>query len=313
LTAVLEAARAGHGYPCTHIVAKKDESEVAFVSGAGLIEMRAGAGHYTGHSQGVSIPIGSLGGRSIRYRVGAQKGHFVAGTPEEKVVDQGQLVITSQRIVFLGTSRTSECAFGKLLSIQQAPGRITVSVSNRQKPTVVQYGTKLDGWIEMRLGLALAIYRGEAAQFADVMEANLRDLEAEKPGITVPAPLPVASDPPARPVTGEEPYSPVPTTTSEPRPTEGSEPGPQPASIADPVRPAPDVQPEPAVQLEPVAAAARDQPVVAPPPGSEPTPPPPPPPVWSPDPTGRFELRWWDGTRWTEHVSTAGRESTDFL
>lgn len=27
---------------------------------------------------------------------------------------------------------------------------------------------------------------------------------------------------------------------------------------------------------------------------------------WFPDPTGRAELRWWDGTTWTEHVSNGG-------
>ena len=28
-----------------------------------------------------------------------------------------------------------------------------------------------------------------------------------------------------------------------------------------------------------------------------------PPPAWHPDPTGEHRLRWWDGTRWTEHTS----------
>lgn len=32
---------------------------------------------------------------------------------------------------------------------------------------------------------------------------------------------------------------------------------------------------------------------------------------WHPDPTGRHELRWWDGTVWTEHVSDGGVTSTD--
>ncbi|MFM8828482.1 MAG: DUF4190 domain-containing protein [Actinomycetota bacterium] len=32
---------------------------------------------------------------------------------------------------------------------------------------------------------------------------------------------------------------------------------------------------------------------------------------WLPDPSGRHELRWWDGTQWTEHVSDAGETSTD--
>lgn len=32
--------------------------------------------------------------------------------------------------------------------------------------------------------------------------------------------------------------------------------------------------------------------------------------AWHPDPTGRHELRYWDGTQWTEHVSDAGVQST---
>ncbi len=32
---------------------------------------------------------------------------------------------------------------------------------------------------------------------------------------------------------------------------------------------------------------------------------------WYPDPNGRAELRYWDGTAWTDHVSTGGQQSTD--
>jgi hypothetical protein len=32
---------------------------------------------------------------------------------------------------------------------------------------------------------------------------------------------------------------------------------------------------------------------------------------WYPDPSRRHELRYWDGARWTEHVSDAGRTSVD--
>lgn len=32
---------------------------------------------------------------------------------------------------------------------------------------------------------------------------------------------------------------------------------------------------------------------------------------WHPDPSGRYQLRYWDGTRWTEHVSTEGTTGTD--
>jgi hypothetical protein len=32
---------------------------------------------------------------------------------------------------------------------------------------------------------------------------------------------------------------------------------------------------------------------------------------WYTDPAGRYELRYWDGSAWTEHVSRAGQQYTD--
>jgi hypothetical protein len=32
---------------------------------------------------------------------------------------------------------------------------------------------------------------------------------------------------------------------------------------------------------------------------------------WHPDPTGKFEQRYWDGSGWTDHVSTGGVASAD--
>jgi Meiotically up-regulated gene 113/Domain of unknown function (DUF4041)/Protein of unknown function (DUF2510) len=34
-------------------------------------------------------------------------------------------------------------------------------------------------------------------------------------------------------------------------------------------------------------------------------------PGWHPDPVGRFQHRYWDGSRWTEHVSTGGSQTVD--
>lgn len=34
---------------------------------------------------------------------------------------------------------------------------------------------------------------------------------------------------------------------------------------------------------------------------------------WYPDPAGRHEYRWFDGTRWTDHVSSHGKQSLDPL
>ncbi|MEJ7724290.1 MAG: DUF2510 domain-containing protein, partial [Ilumatobacteraceae bacterium] len=35
------------------------------------------------------------------------------------------------------------------------------------------------------------------------------------------------------------------------------------------------------------------------------------PPGWYADPSSRFELRYWDGSAWTEHVSRSGQQYTD--
>jgi hypothetical protein len=33
--------------------------------------------------------------------------------------------------------------------------------------------------------------------------------------------------------------------------------------------------------------------------------------AWYPDPSNRFELRYWDGAEWTEHVARGGQQFTD--
>ena len=35
------------------------------------------------------------------------------------------------------------------------------------------------------------------------------------------------------------------------------------------------------------------------------------PPAWHPDPSGRFQFRWWDGSEWTSHVATNGQVMVD--
>ena len=63
----------------------------------------------------------------------------------------------------------------------------------------------------------------------------------------------------------------------------------------------PTSQPEPLPQAGPAPAATTPSTLAAPavPPG------------WLADPTARHEVRFWDGARWTEHVSDAGRPGFD--
>jgi hypothetical protein len=159
---LLELAQSFKGSTSDNIMLAAGEAIFYEVTEAALIEERRGAGHYEGRSQGVSIPVGSIGGRSVRYRVGASKGHYVQGAPTSTPIDTGTAFITNKRVIFQGTKQTRECAFAKLIGFQHddVGGSTTFSVSNRQKPTTIHYGTDLAGSFDFRLDLALAHFRG---------------------------------------------------------------------------------------------------------------------------------------------------------
>lgn len=166
----------------TGLVLNKNELLIGVVEGTSLVEDRSVGGHYSGGSQGISIPIGSIAGRSVRYRVGKTSGHYVAGTPTPTAIDTGQFVITDQRFVFIGAKSTKECRFDKLVSLNRDDqGNVSIGVSNRQKNTVVHYGARIVPGVNFWIDQALAHYHGELDQFVDNLRQQLREIEAAKP------------------------------------------------------------------------------------------------------------------------------------
>ena len=84
----------------------------------------------------------------------------------------------------------------------------------------------------------------------------------------------------------------------------------------------PAVEAAPTAAAEPAGwAAAPEAASPAPAPAAAPAPAPAPvaaapatpaiPADWYADPSGRFELRYWNGSAWTEHVARAGQQYTD--
>ena len=165
----------------TSLILKKGEIGIAQITNVGLIEDRKGAGQWQGASQGVSFPIGHIAGRPIRYRVSGTRGHYVQGVPVPTAVDTGALTITNERIVYQGAKKTAECTFPKLLGIQHGAGGLSISVSNRQQPTVVHFGTALDEWVSNRLSIAMALFNGEADATVAQLKRQIAEMEAEKP------------------------------------------------------------------------------------------------------------------------------------
>ena len=165
------------------LMLKPGEAIFYKVTGSALIEVRHGAAQWKGHSQGFSIPVGSLGGRSVRYRVGQTRGHLAQSPPVATAIDRGTLFITNQRVVFQGGKQTRECAFAKLIGFEHSDteGSTTFSVSNRQKPTTVRYGAELSGSFDFRLDLALAHFQGKVADLAGQVQQDLVQIEAARP------------------------------------------------------------------------------------------------------------------------------------
>ncbi len=92
---------------------------------------------------------------------------------------------------------------------------------------------------------------------------------------------------------------------------EPATPTPEPTEIQPTLSPTSTYQPAPAPGQEPKPAAATPAAVATPAAAADPAPAPAVPAGWYADPAGRFELRYWDGSTWTEHVSRAGQQFTD--
>ena len=110
----------------TTLILKKDE-RLLLDTPVSLLKEVADR-EFRGGSQGVSIPIGG----GMRYRVGAVRGHMVTIGSHWEPVDEGQLTVTDQRIVYHGGRKTLEFPFSKLATLNVYSDAIDLGVTSRQ-------------------------------------------------------------------------------------------------------------------------------------------------------------------------------------
>jgi HIRAN domain len=188
--------RAGEGVEIP-IVLKRDERMLASLQGAALIEPRRGAGKWEGKSQGLSVRV--PGTKSMRYRLGATRGHYVQGEERPTPIDTGTFTITDRRAVFAGENQTREWAWAKLISVTHASDLpwTAISVSNRQKTSGVLYDAAHADIV--RFWLDLGIARG--TEGVDALEADLQGAIAQaRATVAAAPPLGAGSTPSALPV-----------------------------------------------------------------------------------------------------------------
>jgi hypothetical protein len=176
---LVELAETFHGTATDALVLNRGEAAYYVVTNAALVEERRGRGHYQGGSTGFSVPIG-LG---MRYRVGGFRGHYVQAPPTPTAIDTGTMVITNKRVVFVGQRQTRECRFEHLLAVHHddEEGETTISVSNRQRPTILYYGSALSAQVDFRLSLALADFAGTRDQLVTQLRQELAAADSQAP------------------------------------------------------------------------------------------------------------------------------------
>ena len=158
-----------------------------------LVEPRSAGGHWEGHSQGVSVPLG----HGFRYRVGASKGHYVKEGEKPTVIDTGTAIVTDKRAFFTGAKQTREWRWDKCLGITHAadaPWTI-IAVSNRQKASGIGYDRDHADLCRFRLDLAYAVATNTADRLAAELQQELAAIEPPPPTPppAPPAPPPVAT------------------------------------------------------------------------------------------------------------------------
>jgi hypothetical protein len=113
--------------PDPPIILKKGEQ--AYLSVAAELMKEVVDRHYQGGYSGVSFRVA----KGVRVNTGGFRGHSVVTGSHMEVSDQGQLVITSARVVFVGSRAPIELAYAKLISMDGFTDGVRFSVSNRAK------------------------------------------------------------------------------------------------------------------------------------------------------------------------------------
>jgi hypothetical protein len=90
---------------------------------------------FRGGYSGFSFPIGKTG---IRYKVGGSRGHIVQMGTKLQVADTGILAITNKRAVYLGSAKTVEMGYSKLVSLTVHSDGIVFHLSNRMNAPLIR-------------------------------------------------------------------------------------------------------------------------------------------------------------------------------
>ena len=137
------------------------------------------AGQYSATSQGFSIPVVA----GIRYRVGATRGTYVSGDPIQKYGEVGDVILTTNRVLFNGMFNTKEWLFSKWNGAAASADETDYifHVSNRQKTSGVLFGARDGREFNRYLSCALVAAEYGIERVITEVDKDMKELEEDKP------------------------------------------------------------------------------------------------------------------------------------
>lgn len=162
----------------TGLLLEHGEVAVADISGARLVETMRQPTRYDGGYGGVSFPI--LG--PLRLEGGRQHGRLVQGDESLEIVDEGRVVITTRRTIFVGTLRSGEWRHANLLTVVHDPAGMTLLIVNdRRLNSGFAYTPEVAVEVQFRVELGLAVHTERLDRLQASLEAELARHESLRP------------------------------------------------------------------------------------------------------------------------------------
>jgi hypothetical protein len=161
-------------------LAVQKPGEIVIWSGRGQFhEAGRTPGQYVGGSQGLSIPIVA----GIRYRVGAMRGTFVPGDAIQAYKEVGDVVLSTDRIMFNGMYNTKEWAFAKWngAATSEDESDYIFNVSNRQKTSGILFDASVGREFNRFLAQAIDAAENGLDSVITTVDKVLKDLAGDEP------------------------------------------------------------------------------------------------------------------------------------
>ncbi len=161
-------------------LAVQKPGEIVIWSGRGQFhEAGRAPGQYVGGTQGLSIPVVA----GIRYRVGAMRGTFVPGDAIQAYKEVGDVILSTDRIMFNGMYNTKEWAFAKWngAATSDDESDYIFNVSNRQKTSGILFDVSVGREFNRFLAQAINAAENGLEGVISTVEKVLKDLAEDEP------------------------------------------------------------------------------------------------------------------------------------